>query len=174
MSIFSLQIQPATTADLVDITRIEQDASDETKTLAYSKDLLSTLVKYTDVLVVDGVVAGFCIHHMLTKRLMKEMDRLGFDFARNSAKGRCAGACHITNIAVDKNVRNRGFGQLMVRAALKKHSKHKYVRYTYTGGFVHCIEKVLRSESYVLSDPIVKEAQYSNGKDALRFVFKKM
>lgn len=164
-----IQICQATPGDIESIARLERDVSEEAAWLPYSQDLMLALCKYTHVLVVDGSVGGFCIHHMLSKSVVAEMERHGFYFR----PGQCVDTCHITNIAVRKDLRKRGLGQRLVKAALKKHPAHKYVRYTYQGGVEHCIEKVLRSRHYTVSGKIVKEYVYSNGNDAMRHVFKK-
>ena len=168
MPLVELQIRPATKSDIPKVTVLEEEVSKEESWTPYSEDLLGKLRMHMDVLLVDASVIGFCIHHMLDKSTVLKMKRLGFDFG----KGRRKKTCHITNIAVHKDWRHRGFGQRLVKAALRKHSSHSYVRYTSTGEGVHCIQKALL-QSYDPSESVVKEYVYDNGKDAMRYVYKK-
>lgn len=168
-----LRIRPCMKADLPEIMKIERATSDETGISAYSEEMMPTLLKYTDVIDVNGVLGGFCTHHMLTHTIMKEMKRVGFDYARDKKKGRCADTMYITNIAVRKELRGMGYGKRLVKTAVGKHPKHKYARYTCVGDVTHCIEKVLRALSYTPTDDVVKESTYANGKDALLIVFRR-
>ena len=168
-----LQIRSCAKADLGEIMKIERATSEEMGYSTYSEETMAALLKYTDVIEVDGMIGGFCTHHMLTHTIMKDMKRLGFDYARGKKKGRCADTMQITNIAVRKELRGMGYAKRLVKTAVRKHSKHKFTRYAATGEVTHCIEKVLRAMSYVPTDGVDKESTYANGKDSLRFVFRR-
>lgn len=165
-------IRAATEDDVPAIAQLEYNVSMEVGWDAYPQELLLKLCEYTDVLVVNDTIIGFCIYHTLTKSTMLVMRRLGFDFAQKHAKGRCVDTCHFTNIAVCKAHRKQGYGTRMVQHACNK-CPHKYVRYTSLGGNKHCIQRALEAKEYVRVGVPAKESTYANGADALRHVFKR-
>ena len=166
-----IQIRAAEDRDLGDIARIECDASHDAAMAPYADAVLQSLLPHTDVLVVDGAVAGFCTHHALNKSILSKMNRLGLAFATQRPTGRRVAVCHITNIAVTQRLRRRGLGTRLVRAALAKHPSHRYVRFAHAATRRHCIETALRSWGYDACDGVVEEGRYTNGERSWRYVF---
>lgn len=163
----STHLRRATSEDFASIRRIEDEVSDETGMDAYSDSIIRGFTAFTDVIVVGGDVIGFCTHHVLTKSVIARLKRMKF-----YVSGRCAKTHMITNIAVDKQHRSKGYGTMLVRKAVSRSST--FVRYTACQRTTpHCIEKVLKHMQYEACDAVIKEDTYTNGKDALRFVFKK-
>jgi GNAT superfamily N-acetyltransferase len=142
----STHLRRATSEDFASIRRIEDEVSDETGMDAYSDSIIRGFTAFTDVIVVGGDVIGFCTHHVLTKSVIARLKRMKF-----YVSGRCAKTHMITNIAVDKQHRSKGYGTMLVRKAVSRSST--FVRYTACQRTTpHCIEKVLKHMQYEACD----------------------